>query len=320
MIMANNTDENNTFAEEKNENGSRKQRTMQHDKYIKFDWVAKYMLRDKENHGVLAGFLSVLLNGDVQIDEVVDSESNKVAREDKINRVDVKAKNAKGEIILVEIQVTRQWDYLERILFGAAKAITEHIKSGEEYRNVKKVYSISILYFDLGIGNDYVYHGQTVFRGVNTGDELQISSKERDVIRMRTPEEVFPEYYLIRVNAFDKEAVTPLEEWLDYLKNEHIKDDTKTPGLSEAREKLQYLKMTPEEREEYDAHLECMAFEKSVLKTEHMAGEYKGKEEGIKEGTISERKRIAKELKLLRVPTEMIIQSSGLTKKEIEEL
>ncbi len=51
---------------------------------------------------------------------------------------------------------------------------------------------------------------------------------------MKTPEEVFPEYFLIRVNEFNDVATTPIEEWLDYLKNGRIKENTTTPGLAEA--------------------------------------------------------------------------------------
>ena len=59
-----------------------------------------------------------------------------------------------------------------------------------------------------------------------------------------SPEEIFSEYYIIRVNEFNQVARTPLEEWLDYLKSGHIKENTTTPGLAEAKEKLQYLRMT----------------------------------------------------------------------------
>ena len=102
---------------------------------------------------------------------------------------------------------------------------------------MKKVYSINIIYFDLGKGSDYLYHGKTVFTGVHTGDNLVVNTKEADEIRMTAPENVFPEYYIIRVNEFNKVATTPIEEWLDYLKNNHINDETSTPGLQEAREK-----------------------------------------------------------------------------------
>ncbi|MEY8553836.1 hypothetical protein AALJ87_10115 [Bacteroides uniformis] len=54
------------------------------------------------------------------------------------------------------------------ILYGVAKAITEHISSGERYHHVKKVYSISILYFDIREGEDYLYHRQNNCIGVRT--------------------------------------------------------------------------------------------------------------------------------------------------------
>ena len=149
----------------------------QQDRYIRFDWAVKRLLRQKANFGVLEGFLTVLLGEEVKIIELLESESNQQSVDDKFNRVDIKAKNSKGEIIIVEIQNTRELYYLERILYGVAKAITEHISLGERYYEVKKVYSISILYFDIGKGNDYLYHGQNNFVGVHTGDHLEVSVK-----------------------------------------------------------------------------------------------------------------------------------------------
>ena len=130
------------------------------DRYIRFDWAIKRLLRDKANFAVLEGLLTVLFEDKTQIVEILESEGNQLAETDKFNRVDIKAKNSKGEIILVEVQNTREVYYLERILYGVAKTITEHISLGESYGNIKKVYSISIVYFDLGKGNDYLYHGQ----------------------------------------------------------------------------------------------------------------------------------------------------------------
>lgn len=112
--------------------------------------------------GVLEGFLTVMIGEEVKILEILESEGNQATFDDKFNRVDIKALNSKGEIIIVEVQNTREMYYLERILYGVAKAITEHIYIGESYQNVKKVYSISILYFDLGLGTDYFYHGQNL--------------------------------------------------------------------------------------------------------------------------------------------------------------
>ena len=124
------------------------------EKYIRFDWAVKRMLRDKANFDVLEGLITVLLGEKITIEEILESEGNQEAVDDKFNRVDIKARDANGNIIIVEVQLTTQLYYLERILYGAAKAITEHISLGQHYDEVKKVYSINILYFELGQGSD----------------------------------------------------------------------------------------------------------------------------------------------------------------------
>ena len=100
----------------------------QKDRYIRFDWAVKRLLRNKANFGVLEGFLTVLLGEPIRIVEILESEGNQLNETDKFNRVDIKARNSKDEIIIVEVQNTREIYYLERILFGVAKAITEHIE------------------------------------------------------------------------------------------------------------------------------------------------------------------------------------------------
>ncbi len=293
-------------------------------KYIRFDWAVKRMLRDKANFGVLEGLITVLLGEPVHIVELLESEGNQDANDDKFNRVDIKAKNDRGEIFIVEVQLTRQLYYLERILYGTAKTLTEHIKLGNLYNEVKKVYSISIVYFDLGQGSDYLYHGQTSFVGVHSKDKLKISTKENAVIKMKTPEEVFPEYYIIRVNEFNDVAKTPLEEWMDYLKNGHIKDDTTAPGLCEAKEKLQYLSMDKKDRIAYERHLDAIMVQEDVLSTAKLEGHAEGHAEGLAEGRaegLAEgRADVACNLKKMGLPIEKIVQATGLTPEEIEKL
>ena len=117
---------------------------------VRFDWAVKRMLRDKANFDVLEGLMTVLIGQEIRIQEILESEGNQDTYDDKFNRVDIKAKNSHGDIIIVEVQLTRELYYLERILFGVSKAITEHINLGDKYDQVKKVYSINILYLDLG--------------------------------------------------------------------------------------------------------------------------------------------------------------------------
>lgn len=290
------------------------------DKYVRFDWAIKRLLRQKANFDVLEGFLTVFLGEKVTILEILESESNQLSAEDKFNRVDIKARNSKDEIIIIEIQNTRELYYLERILYGVAKAITEHISLGETYYKVKKIYSISVLYFDIGKGNDYLYYGQNHFVGVHTGDHLQVNVKERDAIVSRMPAEIFPEYVLIRVNEFDKVAVTPLEEWMKYLKDGTIRPDTTAPDLSEAREKLKYFSMPPKERMAYDEHLSAVMIQNDVLDSAKLEGKIEGRAEGRAEGRDEERFSIARNMKQLGIPVDVIVKSTGLTSGEIETL
>lgn len=294
------------------------------DRYIRFDWAIKRLLRQKANFGVLEGFLTVFLGEKVTIVEILESESNQVSITDKFNRVDIKAKNDKGEIILVEVQNLREADYLERLLYGVAKTITEHIELGHPYKEVKKVYSISIVYFDLGRGKDYLYHGQNRFVGVHTGDSLKITTREREALVTRSPEEIFPEYILIRVNEFNQVATSPLEEWMTYLKEGTIRPDTQAPGLKEAREKLRYYSMSEEERRAYEAHLDAIVVQTDVITTAKREGLYEGRMEGRAEG-LAEGKKLAniataRKLQSLGVPLEVIQSATGLSWEDINRL
>lgn len=298
------------------------------DEFIRFDWAVKRLLRNKANFGVLEGFLTVLIGDEIRIVEILESEGNQQTADDKFNRVDIKARNSKDEIVIIEIQNTRELYYLERILYGVAKAITEHISLGDSYYKVKKIYSISILYFDIGIGTDYLYHGQNIFKGVHTGDFLQINTRERDAIVTRTPSDIYPEYFLIRVNEFNKVAVTPLEEWIEYLKSGMIRPDTTAPGLGEAREKLKYFSMSPQERYAYDEHVSAMKIQNDVLGTAKLEGKIEGraegraeglaigKEEGLKEGILLN----ARKMKEKGFSMDDIADITGLSFEEIETL
>ena len=314
------------------------------------------MLRDKANFAVLEGLITVLTGEQVKIVEILESEGNQENASDKFNRVDIKAKNERGDIIIVEVQLTRQLYYLRRILYGVSKTITEHIGLGDTYDEVKKVYSINIDYFDLGQGSDYLYHGKTVFTGVHTGDLLKVNTREKEGIKMTMPTDIFPEYYIVRVNEFNDVARTPLEEWLDYLKNNRIKDDTSTPGLKEARQRLLYLTMSDADRKAYLAHMDNLRVQKDVLDTAKLEGHAeglaegraeghaeglaegraeglvegmeKGREQGLAEGiaegmekgVVASKIEIAKNMKAAGLDAQTIMQFTGLDQAQIDQL
>jgi predicted transposase/invertase (TIGR01784 family) len=224
-------------------------------KLIRFDWAMKNMLCHKANFDILEGFLSELLEEDIKIKQILDSESNKETEDDKYNRVDILVENSKGELVIIEVQNSKEYDYFHRMLFGAAKAITEHIKEGQPYAEVKKVISITIAYFDLGQGKDYVYHGTTVFKGIHKHDILTLADKQMELYKKNNVHEIFPEFWVIKVGKFGNRVKDKLDEWIYFFKNAEIKAEFSAKGLKEAGERLDEMKLNEKDAKEYKRYL-----------------------------------------------------------------
>lgn len=251
-------------------------------KLVRFDWAVKKLLRSKANFGVLEGFLSELLKEDLTIKSLLESEGNKQEADDKYNRVDLLVENSKKELIIIEVQVEDQLDYVQRIIYGVSKIITEHIKEASAYKDIKKVISISILYFDLGHGTDYVYQGRTRFIGIHDHKELELSKKQAEEFKKGNLYELFPEYYLIKVNQFNDLAKDTLDEWIYFLKNETIKDNFSAKGLKEAKEKLDIMKLPDTQKKAYRAYIESLHDKASYQLTTFDQGKKEGISESLK--------------------------------------
>jgi predicted transposase/invertase (TIGR01784 family) len=224
-------------------------------KLVRFDWAMKKMLRHKANFDILEGFLSELLGDEIKIKQILDSESNKETEDDKFNRVDILVENSKNELVIIEVQNSKEYDYFHRMLFGTSKAITEHIKEGQPYAEIKKVISITIAYFDLGQGKDYVYHGTTVFKGIHKHDILTLAEKQIELYRKNNIHEIFPEYWVIKVGKFGNRVKDKLDEWIYFFKNAEIKTDFSAKGLKEASERLDEMKLNEKDAKEYKKYL-----------------------------------------------------------------
>ncbi|MCI5183715.1 MAG: Rpn family recombination-promoting nuclease/putative transposase [Candidatus Electrothrix sp. AW1] len=298
-------------------------------KLISFDWAMKKLLRSKANFEILEGFLSELLKEDVRIQEILESESNRETARDKFNRVDLKVKNTTGDILIIEVQYDREFDYLQRIFYGTAKAVTEHIGRGEAYSEITKVISISILYFDLGQGTDYVYHGITSFRGLHNSDLLLLSGEQQALFGKDKVHELLPEYYLIKVNSFDDIAKDSLDEWIYFLKNEEIREEFSAKGLDKAKQELNIMKFSDEERRAYAVYQENLHYQASMVEPTWTAGMLKGKEEGFEQGREEgeaqgrreEKRAIAASLlESGLLDAEKIATMTGLTMEEVKGL
>lgn len=288
--------------------------------YIRFDWAMKRLLRNKANFNVLEGLLTTLLKENIHIQKLLESESNQEEEFDKYNRVDMLAENDKGELFLVEIQNNNEYAYFQRILFGTSKLVTEYINRGEGYEKVRKVYSINIVYFSLGHGKDYVYHGKTEFKGIHKGDILELTPFQKQTFKADTVSQLYPEYYILKVNDFNSVAKSPLEEWIYYLNTGEIPDNATAPGLDKAREQLKLDKMSKEELKAYYRHLDNIVILKSNIFTEREEGRVEGRAEGRAEGEKSKQLEIARNLKRMGLSTADTCKATGLSAEEVERL
>ena len=283
---------------------------------VRFDWAMKKLLRSKANFGILEGFLSELLGRDLKIINILESESNREDEDGKYNKVDILVEMASGEVVIVEVQVNTEHDYFHRMLFGTSKIISEHMKAGQTYSHVKKVYSVNILYFNLGHGDDYVYHGTTYYTGIHSKNLLGLNEKQKVLYQKEYVHQIYPEYYLINVNQFNDVAKNTLDEWIYFLKNEEIKENFHAKGLLEAKEKLDSFKLPAPEKQDYDKFVENLRYRESMAESTYDSGKIEGKIEGKSEGKIE----VAQKMKEAGMTNAVIQQFTGLSAEEIDEV
>ncbi len=281
-------------------------------KLISFDWAIKRLLRNKANFVVLEGFLSELLFDNIKIEQILESEGNQETEDDKFNRVDILTHNSKNELIIIEIQSTYEIDYFHRMAYGTSKAISENLKKRAKYSEIKKVISINIVYFDLGQGQDYIYRGRTDFKGLHQNDILGLSEKQKQTFVKQEVADIFPEYYLLKVNQFNDIAKDTLDEWVYFLKNSEVKDNFKAKGLKEANEVLDIMRLEKEDQYGYNRYLDSLHLKASEVFSLQTEAEFK----------VEERKtiEIAKKAILNKAENDFISAITGLTIEKIQEL
>jgi hypothetical protein len=196
--------------------------------------------------------------------------------------------------------------------YGTSKAISENLKKRAKYSEIKKVISINIVYFDLGQGQDYIYRGRTDFKGLHHNDILGLSEKQKQTFVKQEVADIFPEYYLLKVNQFNDVAKDTLDEWVYFLKNSEVKDNFKAKGLKEANEVLDIMRLPADDQYGYNRYLDSLHLKASEIFSLKSEAEYKVKELRSIE--------IAKTGISKGYENQIIADLTGLTFEKIEEL
>ena len=251
---------------------------------VTFDWAMKSILRNKANFDILEGFLTSLLEEDIKIESILESESNKDSIDERNNRVNLRCRDSQGRDIIIEIQSQHEFNYLQRVLFGTSKAVVESLSSGEDYEKVAKVISISILYhpLDCSENTDYIYHGRTEMIGLHKKDRLLVRRAAQAI-----PEyggDVMPEYYFLCVGNYKERYGKKIDDWMHFFKTQAIPDDATAPGLKEAKKRLDYLALSAEDRARFDRYQDGLRYQVNIVDSALTRGRAAGLEEGRAEG------------------------------------
>ena len=291
---------------------------------MSFDWAIKRMLRDKANFEILEGFLSELIapDKDIKIVKVLESDSSK--------EVNVLVEIVPGDIVLIGVQFNIELDFLQQMLYGTSKVITEYLAKDDPYAKIKKVYSVNVLYFDLGQGEDYIYKGRTKFEafiefiGIHNQERLELPIRQSDLYPRELIRDICPEYYIIKVNNFDDLAKNTLDEWIYFFKNEEMKSEFKAKGLVKAKQALDTFTLSKEERAAYKRYAENNHYRASMIESIYI--ECKGvgigiaEARGIAEGRQGTKLAIAKRMLADQEPIEKIIKWTRLSKEKMKEI
>ena len=293
-------------------------------KLVRFDWAMKYILRDKSNFDILEGFLAALLNDDeIKILNILESETNSESENDKYIRVDLLVTDSNNRKIYIEIQNTRESDYVESLLYSTSKIIVENQDLGYNFTNISKVISISILYFNLGRGEDYIYYGTNEFKGLNTGKKLIIKKRipnkqqNRDTDGLEpkykfVEKNIFPEYYLITVERYKNIIKKRIDEWVYMFKNDEVAEGSKSKNIEVAKEKLSIMNMTKEQKRSHEKYRINAVRDRDAWETTHITGYIKGETVGIKKG-------IEQGIEQEKINSKKIIEQVEKEKKQAEK-
>ena len=215
--------------------------------------------------------------------------------------VDVKAKDESGNNFIVEMQVADVKDFDSRVLYYASQSYTDQIERGDEYNKLNPTFFIGILNFEVTQNKNYLSRHKII--DVETGEQV-IRNMEFNFIE------------LTKFNKTNIELINIIDQWVYFIKNvenlDMIPENIQDKGLKEAYIDADKHNWTKTELEDYN---------KIFIKIRDEIGRIElAEEKGIEKGKIEGKIEVAKKLKSKGFDIETIIETTGLSKQEIENL
>ena len=279
------------------------------------DFAFKKLFGTKENKEILISFINAVVSEEDRVADVVllNPYNNKEYQFDKLSILDIKATDEKGRQYNIEMQITDQVYYNQRILYYWSKLYASQLQQGDGFAELKKTISINVLNFDY-FDDEPRYHN--IFKILNVESHKNYFE---DL-----------ELHFIELHKFNEEAEpirTTLDRWTKFLKKAHHYDKEsfpedlkKEPAIEKAFLRLNTLYFDKAERDVYEARLKWLRDEGAALQKAHENGHEEGKAEGLVEGEQKALEKIAMNMLRANKSPEEISQITGLSLDKIHQL
>ena len=271
------------------------------------DCFVRYFFTDKGGEKVLLDFINaVMISADMKTFkavEILNPFNLKKHYNDKETIVDVKCITKNGTVVIIEVQLSGNSRFPERILYYWAANYSKLLKKGEEYEDLTPVISINLLNFNLNKNDKNVHSCYMIYDTKNKNlltDHLQIHIIELKKFKFKYNDlKKDLNYWLGFFTTKDMEAYMS-----EIVKEKPIMEEAHKRYNNFIRSRLMMSEYEKKEIYQYDKQI--------TLKEE--------RQEGRKEGIKDEKYSIAKTLKQMNMDNASISKATGLPIEEIEKL
>ena len=271
----------------------------------KMDIIFQAIFGEVGSENITKDFLEKILKRKI---EKISLDKNPILRrelkDDKLGVLDVVTELDGKEKCNIELQLIDKNNIIERMLYYWSKMYTRQIKAGDNYNKLEKTIVILIADFNIKGLEEVEYHSTWKIIETNSVKKLILTDKfELDIIE------------LSKIKGRENEK-DQLLDWLVFLENPEservARKMEENENLKEAVEKLDRIS-------EDEKMQRIIELREKAIRDEH-AIYAKGLDDGVEKGAREKQIEIAKKLLKAKVGMEVIIETTGLTKQEIEKL
>ncbi len=285
------------------------------------DFGFKKIFGEEASKPLLIDFLNSLLpNLHIKDLRFKDKDQEGKSQEDRKAVYDIYCENDKGEQIIIELQKAKHNYFKDRTIYYSTFPIQAQAEKGEWNYKLEAVYCIGILDFKFEDTNN---KDKEVIHTVQLKNQNNLLFYDKlTFVYLEMP------HFIKKMNELE----TRLDKWLYFIK--HLEDFESIPEIFkdtifvEAFTKAEIAKFSPEERDSYEQSLKTFRDNKAIMDYAidssfdegKIEGKTEGKIEGKVEGKIEEKAEIAKKLRDKGMPIDFIIEMTGLSEEEINNL